>query len=84
MSRLYIFEIASAFIAAVLIAADCRHMLVEPANAPHWAAMQRTPDMEYLSSAQATRIQRADVIGQLNGLSMLVSASAAYSQGIAR
>jgi hypothetical protein len=84
MSRLYIFEIASALIAVLLLVADCRHMLMEPPNAPDWAAMQRTPDITYLSSAQAERIQRADVIDQLNGLSMLVSASAAHPQLIAQ
>jgi hypothetical protein len=77
MPRLYIFEIASALIAVLLLAADYRHMVMEPPNAPYWEVMQRTPYMEYLSSAKALEIQRADVMVQLNGLSLLVSANVA-------
>ncbi len=84
MSKLYIIEIASALIGVLLLVADCRHMMTDPADAPHWTGMQRSADMEYLSSAQGARMQRADVMQQLNDLSLLAFAGAASSQTTAR
>lgn len=84
MSKLYIFEIASAIIGVLLIVADCRHMMTDAPDAPQWAAMHRTPDMEYLSSAQGARMQQANVIKQLDVLSLLAFAGAARSKATAQ
>jgi hypothetical protein len=66
MSKLYVFEIASAFIAVLLLVVDGRHMMADPPNPPLLASMQRAPEANE----------------QLNALSMLVFAGAAHSRVI--
>jgi len=84
MSKLYIFEIASVLIGVLLVVADCRHMVTDPPEAPQRVAGQRTADMAYPFTAQGAQMQGADVIRELNDLSLLASAGAARSQTIAR
>ncbi|HTV79612.1 MAG TPA: hypothetical protein VMF03_15255 [Steroidobacteraceae bacterium] len=77
MHKLYILEVASVLMAAVLLVADCRQMTMRTPGGTSWTHMQVTSEFGYRLAPQAAGVERTDVMRQVSGLSLLASASAA-------